>query len=141
MPSTCSGCPEAVKLLVGNKCDLPAEVDLQQAKVTTPMLLSYMYVVRFVPSITELFPLALQCHSGIHELIISCRCAIQPNTQAVSIIIIMKTWEGLGTSAKSQQSRYIHVVSSYCFTRIYNNDSNYCSYMCRDMLTYTTWSS
>lgn len=29
----CSGCPEAVKLLVGNKCDLPAEVDLQQAKV------------------------------------------------------------------------------------------------------------
>ncbi len=29
----CSGCPEAVKLLVGNKCDLAAEVDLQQAKV------------------------------------------------------------------------------------------------------------
>ena len=31
--SICSGCPDAVKLLVGNKCDLPAEVDLQQAKV------------------------------------------------------------------------------------------------------------
>ena len=28
-----SGCPEAIKLLVGNKCDLPAEVDLSQAKV------------------------------------------------------------------------------------------------------------
>ncbi|CAI8008888.1 Ras-related protein Rab-1A [Geodia barretti] len=27
-----SGCPEAIKLLVGNKCDLPAEVDLSQAK-------------------------------------------------------------------------------------------------------------
>ena len=34
----CSGCPEAVKLLVGNKCDLPAEVDLTQAKVRTCML-------------------------------------------------------------------------------------------------------
>ena len=28
-----SGCPEAVKLLVGNKSDLPAEVDISQAKV------------------------------------------------------------------------------------------------------------
>lgn len=26
------GCPEAVKVLVGNKCDLPADVDLSQAK-------------------------------------------------------------------------------------------------------------
>ena len=29
-----SGCPEAVKVLVGNKCDLPADVDLSQAKVS-----------------------------------------------------------------------------------------------------------
>ena len=28
-----SGCPDAVKVLVGNKCDLPADVDLSQAKV------------------------------------------------------------------------------------------------------------
>ena len=32
--SLISGCPEAVKLLVGNKCDLPADVDLSQAKVS-----------------------------------------------------------------------------------------------------------
>ena len=31
-----SGCPEAVKLLVGNKSDLPPEVDLSQARVSTP---------------------------------------------------------------------------------------------------------
>ena len=30
----CSGCPEAVKLLVGNKCDLEAEVDLSHARVS-----------------------------------------------------------------------------------------------------------
>lgn len=30
-----SGCPEAVKVLVGNKCDLPADVDLSQAKVSS----------------------------------------------------------------------------------------------------------
>ena len=38
---TLSGCPEAIKLLVGNKCDLPAEVDLSQAKVrrcSSPLL-------------------------------------------------------------------------------------------------------
>lgn len=29
-----SGCPEAVKLLVGNKSDLPPEVDLSQARVS-----------------------------------------------------------------------------------------------------------
>ena len=39
----CSGCPEAVKLLVGNKCDLPAEVDLQQAKVHNLTLCPWCY--------------------------------------------------------------------------------------------------
>lgn len=30
-----SGCPEAIKVLVGNKCDLTPEVDLSQAKVSS----------------------------------------------------------------------------------------------------------
>ena len=31
---SCSGCPEAVKLLVGNKSDLSPEVDVSQIRVS-----------------------------------------------------------------------------------------------------------
>lgn len=44
-----SGCPDAVKVLVGNKCDLPADVDLSQAKVssnvTDTVLCTILYIL------------------------------------------------------------------------------------------------
>ena len=41
-----SGCPEAVKILVGNKCDLPADVDLSQAKVSLNPLYAWCYLYK-----------------------------------------------------------------------------------------------
>ena len=34
---SCSGCPEAVKLLVGNKSDLSPEVDVSQIRVSNSL--------------------------------------------------------------------------------------------------------
>lgn len=42
----CSGCPEAVKVLVGNKCDLPADVDLSQVKVSCFVPKATLYLNR-----------------------------------------------------------------------------------------------
>ncbi len=66
MWSSYSGCPEAVKLLVGNKCDLPAEVDLSHAAVS-----DYISLVLFTIAGAGYRQIQLYSYSNLISLCVS----------------------------------------------------------------------